>query len=208
MDGDESALVERAMDGDVAAFEQLVLRYQRLATRTAYVVLGSATEAEDAAQDAFVKAYYALGRFRSGAPFRPWLLRIVANEARNRRVSASRRQKLALRAAVLDRANDTVPSPEAGALASEREQELLDALNGLRDDDRLVIACRYFLDLTEAETAATLGWPKGTVKSRLSRALGRLRASLSARMTIGPVDERMHPADAATTDEPLEAAHG
>lgn len=193
----------------MTAYEQLVLRYQDIAARTAYVVLGSAAEAEDAAQEGFVKAYYALSRFRPGAPFRPWLLQIVANEARNRRKSASRRQNLALRVAALDGVGTTTsePSPEARALASERQQELLDALNTLREDDRLVIACRYFLDLSEAETAQTLGWPRGTVKSRLSRSLGRLRDVLTT--TIGDATiGHEHPQQRESDADQLETAHG
>src|SRR5919204_3000306 len=96
---DDQELVERARGGDARAYEALVRRYQELAFRTAWVIAGTAADAEDAAQDGFVKAWSALGRFRAGAPFRPWLLQIVANEARNRRRSAGRRVELAVRAA-------------------------------------------------------------------------------------------------------------
>ena len=126
-------------------------------------------------QDGFVKAFHALGRFRPGAPFRPWLLRIVANEARNRRRSAGRRERLALRAAEDPLSGGAVPSPEAALLESEQRAGLLEAVNELREADRLVIACRYFLGLSEEETAEALDWRRGTVKSRLSRALDRLR---------------------------------
>jgi RNA polymerase sigma-70 factor (ECF subfamily) len=194
---EESTLVERAQAGDAAAYEVLVARYQDLAFRVAYLILGGAAEAEDAAQEGFVKAYFALGRFRSGAPFRPWLLQIVANEARNRRKAAWRRGNLATRAAEERRSGDAAPSPETAALAQERASELLAAVNTLREEERLVVACRYFLSLSEAETAETLGLPKGTVKSRLSRALGRLRVSLGA-----PV-----PDDAPSADRER-AAHG
>src|SRR6266545_2703181 len=96
---EDAELVERAKTGDQDAYAELVTRYQAIAARTAYVITGTSADAEEAAQEAFVKAYYALGRFREGAPFRPWLLRIVANEARNRRRSGGRRAHLALRAA-------------------------------------------------------------------------------------------------------------
>jgi RNA polymerase sigma factor (sigma-70 family) len=171
----ESELVERARRGDERAYEELVRAHQGIAFRTAYLVTGDAVDAEDAAQDAFIKAYRALGRFRAGAPFRPWLLRIVANEARNRRRSAGRRAGLVLRAAAEDPSGGAAPSPEGAVLAAEQSSALLDALNALRQEDRLVIACRYFLDLSEEETMAALGWRRGTVKSRLSRALARLR---------------------------------
>jgi RNA polymerase sigma-70 factor, ECF subfamily len=175
---DEDGLVERARRGDTAAYEELVHRYQGIAFRTAYVVAGSAADAEDASQEAFVKAYRALGRFRPGAPFRPWLLQIVANEARNRRRSAGRRAGLELRLAAEGPSGDAAPSPEAALVASERRTELLAALDRLREDERLVVACRFFLDLSEEETAAALGIRKGTVKSRQSRALARLREEL------------------------------
>ena len=184
---EESALIEQARQRNVAAYEVLVRRYQDLAFRTAYLITREAAEAEDAAQEAFVKAYYALPRFRSGAAFRPWLLTIVANEARNRRVAATRRGALALRAADTATSPTTAPSPEVAALAGERQAWLLAALDALREEDRLVIAYRYFLDLSEAEMAAVLNCARGTVKSRLSRALARLRAAL-----IPPAGEASH----------------
>jgi RNA polymerase sigma factor (sigma-70 family) len=174
----ESDLVERARAGDAQAYEALVREHQGIAFRTAYLLTGSAADAEESAQDGFIKAYRALGRFRAGAPFRPWVLEIVANEARNRRRSAGRRTALALRAAAEAPSGEAAPSPEGVLLAAEERDDLLEAVNALRDDDRLVIACRYFLELSEEETAAALGIRRGTVKSRLSRALERLRAEL------------------------------
>src|SRR6516225_1364012 len=93
---DDSALVARARRGDEAAFEEIVHRYQQVAFRTAYVLTGSASDAEDATQEGLVKAFRALDRFRPGAEIRPWLLRIVANEARNRARSSGRRHHLEL----------------------------------------------------------------------------------------------------------------
>src|SRR5205814_6510332 len=114
----------------------------------------SGADAEDAAQEAFVKAYYALPRFRPGAPFRPWLLRITANEARNRLRSTRRREALALRAAA--DAGDAAPSPEAATLAREDAEVLAAALSRLKERDRLVIAYRYLFELSEAEMAEAL----------------------------------------------------
>ena len=139
-----------------------------------------------------MNAYYALGRFRPGAPFRPWLLRIVANEARNRRTAAHRRTTLAQRALVAQTSGEAAPSPEKAAEADEFRATLVASLRRLRDDDRLILAYRLFFDLSEAEMAEALKCPKGTVKSRLSRALGRLRAVL-------PADLRL-PAAAGETD--------
>ncbi len=161
------------------AYEELVRQHQAIAIRTAHLFAPDG-DVEDAVQEAFVKAHAALGRFRPGAPFRPWLLRIVANEARNRRRSAGRQAALALRSIEDRRPGDAAPSPESAVLADERRQWLLAGVNTLRDEDREVIAARYFLELSEAEAAELLGLPRGTVKSRLSRALGRLRDGLGA----------------------------
>jgi RNA polymerase sigma factor (sigma-70 family) len=152
-----------------------VRQHQEVAFRAAYLVTGSAAEAEDAAQEGFVKAWQALPRFREGAPFRPWLLAIVTNEARNRRRHAGRLHALALRA--LDPPAE--PVDEAAATRDEHER-LLRAVGAMSEDDRLIIGYRYFLELSEEETAEALSIPRGTVKSRLSRALGRLRESMEA----------------------------
>ena len=182
---EESELVERAQSGEIEAFEELVRTYQQLALRTAQVITGNAAEAQDAAQEALVKAFYALGRFRPGAAFRPWLLRIVANEAINRRRAARRKANLVLRVAESRPPDGAAPSPESAALAHELRQEVLDAVNRLRTEDRLVIAYRYFMDLSEAEMAEALHCPRGTVKSRLSRALRRLQGELPERAALG-----------------------
>ena len=174
---EDTQLAERAREGDTAAYERLVRMHQAVAFRAAYLITGDAAEAEDAAQEAFVKAYRALGRFRPGSPFRPWLLAIVTNEARNRRRATGRRAGLALRAA--GEGGAASPSPEAAVVAAERREELLAGLGALSEGDRMVISCRYFLELSEEETAAALGCARGTVKSRLSRALGRLRERMA-----------------------------
>lgn len=175
---DDGDLVARAKQGDTRAYGTLIREHQTIAFHTAYLLTGSAAEAEDAVQEGLVKAFRALGRFRTGEPFRPWLLAIVANEARNRRRSAGRRERLALRAADDPLSGGAVPSPETALLDAERRRELLAAVNELREDDRLAIGCRFFLGLSEEETGAALGWPRGTVKSRTARALGRLREQL------------------------------
>jgi RNA polymerase sigma factor (sigma-70 family) len=175
---EEIELAERARDGDTAAYERLVRMHQPLAFRAAYLVTGDVPEAEDAIQEAFVKAYRALDRFRPGASFRPWLLAIVTNEARNRRRSAGRRANLTLRVAAEGQAVSAAVSPEAAVVAAERREELLSSLGELSEGDRLVISYRYFLGLSEQETATTLGCARGTVKSRLSRAIARLRQAM------------------------------
>jgi RNA polymerase sigma factor (sigma-70 family) len=174
---DENDLIRRAKRGDKHAYEELVYAYQGIAFRTAYVLAGNGADAEEAAQDGFVKAWRALGRFRDGAPFRPWLLQIVANEARNRRRSAGRRAHLALRAATEHPSGDAAPSPEAALLSAQQREALLTAVNDLPEEQRSVITLRYFVGLSEQEVADTLDLPTGTVKSRTSRALERLRES-------------------------------
>ena len=174
----DSELIEQAKGGDLAAYEELVRRYEQQAFRAAYLVCGDADEASDAAQEGFVRAWRALASFRSGAEPRPWLMRIVVNAARNRRRGSGRRANLALRIAQ-DRPSDgAAPSPEAAVLAGERRERLLAAVNRLNDDDRLVLGMRWFAELGEAEMAAALNVPRGTVKSRLSRAMARLRDQL------------------------------
>jgi RNA polymerase sigma-70 factor (ECF subfamily) len=175
---DEPELVSRAARGEIPAYEELVRRYQGIAHRTAFLIAGAA-QADDAAQAAFVKAHRALGRFDRSRPFRPWLLRIVVNEARNLRRAEARRAALELRAAG-EPEPEAAPSPEDEAAARERRDALLAAVNRLDEADREVIGMRYFLELGEAETAAALGVAVGTVKSRLSRALGRLRTVMEA----------------------------
>jgi RNA polymerase sigma factor (sigma-70 family) len=174
----EAELVSRARRGDADAFAGLVAAHQEMTFRTAYLVLGDAVEAEDAVQEAFVRAYRALDRFRDGVPFRPWLLRIAVNTARNRRRSARRRAGLRLRAEARADRDATNPSAEAIVLAGEQRRLLLDAVNALAPDDRLVIGARYFLDLPEAEIAALAGVPSGTVKSRLFRARAKLAKAI------------------------------
>jgi RNA polymerase sigma-70 factor (ECF subfamily) len=136
-------------------------------------VLRDAAEAEDAAQEAMVKAYGAIGRFREGSVFRPWLLKIVVNQSLNVIKRRTRRTATAERAAI-----------ESGPLTIEIDEELIDrerahlvwrALESLRENERVVVYLRYFLALPERELAEYLGCPPGTVKSRLHRALARLR---------------------------------
>jgi RNA polymerase sigma factor (sigma-70 family) len=159
-------------------YEQLVREHQVIAFRTAYVITGSAADAEEVVQDAFVKAYRARGRFREGAPFRPWLLAIVANEARNRRRSLARRARFELHTVEERPFADAAPSPEAALLVREQRAQLLAAIDTLGEEQRQAIACRYLLGLSERETAAVLGCRPGTVKSRLSRALANLEGEL------------------------------
>lgn len=175
-DESDAALIARSQRNDREAYAVLVRRYQDVSFRTALVILRDTTDAEDAAQAAFIKAWLALDRFRSGASFRPWLLRIVANEAKNLRLARQRHaSRLDPDPDALFATADRGPGPEPIVVSAEEGAWLLAHVATLREEDRIAIACRYLLDLSEAETAAVLDCPRGTVKSRLSRALGRLR---------------------------------
>jgi RNA polymerase sigma-70 factor (ECF subfamily) len=177
----EEDLIAAAGGGDQEAYGELVRRYSATAHRAAVLIAGPA-DAEDAVQEAFVRAFYALARFRPGAPFEPWLLAIVRNCARHKARSHIRQVRLKDRLTRAQPSASTfarwVPSAESTALSAEDHSELITALASLPDSARLVITCRYLLELSEAETAQVLGWRVGTVKSRLSRALGRLRNEL------------------------------
>ena len=170
---DDGELVARARGGDPAAYGELVETHAPVAKRTA-VFLGAGADADDVVQEAFVKAYKALGGFREGAAFRPWLLRIVANETKNAVRARGRRERREHLAVPLG----VVLDPADEAVSLERRTELLAAVRALPDQLRRVVTCRYLLDLDEQETAVVLGCPRGTVKSRLHRALGRLRDAL------------------------------
>lgn len=175
---DERELIASAQNGDTRAFEELVRIHQGIALRVAYLVVRDPPEAEDVTQDAFVKAYRSLGRFRTGSAFKPWLLRIVRNEALNRVRGRQRRRQLALRTSNDPVSGDAAPSPETEVITSEQGQQLLALVEQLPQRYRSVVIHRYLLDLSEQETAEILGLPLGTVKSRNSRALQRLRSSL------------------------------
>jgi RNA polymerase sigma-70 factor (ECF subfamily) len=155
----------------------LVARYTLRAHRTAFL-LGAGEDADDVVQEAFVKAFRHLSRFRAGERFGPWLLRIVANETRNLNRSRRRREALALRLGTAERGGPAAGGLVDEVLAAERRAGLVAAVNALPDRERQVLVCRYFLELSEAETAQVLAWPLGSVKSRTSRALSRLRGLL------------------------------
>ncbi|MGP3999928.1 RNA polymerase sigma factor [Streptomyces sp. 8N706] len=177
---DEGAVIARVRAGECEAYADLVRAHTRIAHRTA-VLLGAGADAEDVVQTAFLKAYQSLGRFREGAAFRPWLLRIVANETKNTVRSVRRLRAAAGREAALVEAEPLIPEsadPANAAVADERRCQLLAALEELSEEHRQVVTYRYLLDLDETETAEALGWPRGTVKSRLNRALRRLERIL------------------------------
>lgn len=176
VDAAEQVAVTRVLTGDLDAYAELVRRHAAAAHRAA-MLFGAGSDAEDVVQVAFVKAYEALPRFRDGAAFRPWLLRIVVNEAKNAARAQHRGRRALNRLAILD-GQLFAPDPAAATISDEDRRELIRAVRQLSRSQQNVVACRYFLELNEQETARVLGLPRGTVKSRLSRALRRLREQL------------------------------
>lgn len=174
---DEATALARARRGDLDAYEFLVARHTVAAHRTA-VLLGAGDDADDVVQESFVKAFDRLGRFRGDAGFRTWLLAIVGNETRNLHRSRRRRDGLALRAAARDARRPEPADPVEEAVLADRRRRLIEVVESLDGRDRDVVVCRYLLDLSEAETAAVLALPKGTVKSRTARALTKMRGLL------------------------------
>lgn len=169
----ETELIDRVRRGDETAWAALVAEHQQPVFRLAYLLLGDADEAEDAAQEALIRAFRAIDQFDATYAIRPWLLRITANVAHNRRRAWGRYL------AALTRWGRTEPEPST--MSGERSaqqweaQTLWQAVRRLSRQDQEIIYLRYFLDLSEAETARALAVAAGTVKSRLHRALARLR---------------------------------
>jgi len=175
----EHTLVRRAVDGDAEAFGELVARHRTSALRVATVVLGSPAGADDVVQDADLRAWRARATVDPERPFRSWYLHVVANAARNDRRARGRRAALEIRET--SRAPiEPVADPAERAVTAEQRQAVLAAINRLGAPDRLVIALRHFEQLGEHEMADVLGCPAGTVKSRLARAMARLRDQLAA----------------------------
>ena len=169
---DESTLIRQAINGDAAAWEPLVLAHQNAVFRFAYLLLGDPDDAEDIAQETFLRAWNHLKRFDTTRPLRPWLLSIASNLASNRRRSIGRYVSALTRAF---RDEPAPPSVEEKSLQHMNANNLWKAVRNLSVADQQVVYLRYFLDLSVAETSEALGVAEGTVKSRLSRALERLR---------------------------------
>ena len=171
----ETEQVELARQGDMQAWEALVNAHQEAVFRLAYLILGDPDDAEDVTQEAFVRAYYSLARFDTQRQLRPWLMTITANLARNRQRSLGRYWAAIQRWANQQPHPGVQPDKSGDHLQS---QELWAAVRQLGLDDQKVIYLRFFLEMSEAETAQSLGLPVGTVKSRQHRALARLRKQM------------------------------
>jgi RNA polymerase sigma factor (sigma-70 family) len=171
---EEANLIEQARQGDEAAWSALVSQHQEAIFRLAYLLLSDKDEAQDVAQEAFIRAFYALDRFDLDRPLRPWLLRITVNVARNKRRAIGRYL------AALGRWRQKEPNlvgstPQDEHLQQWEAQTLWQAIRRLSLTDQEIIYLRYFLELSVAETAEVASIAPGTVKSRLHRTLTRLR---------------------------------
>jgi RNA polymerase sigma-70 factor (ECF subfamily) len=175
---DDAALAARAKLGDVSAFEVLIRMYEELAFRTAWLVTGSSAEAQDAVQDAFLKAHRSLGRFRTGLPFSP--LAPADRRQRSPQPPPRGRPPCSLRGARCSRA-DTSNVDRLAGVARPRPRDSDPprlAIERLAPQDRVAIVGRYVLDLSVDEVAAALGVRRGAAKMRIARALERLGEEL------------------------------
>jgi RNA polymerase sigma-70 factor, ECF subfamily len=179
---DESALVRAAQGGDQAAFAELVRLHQRGVYRVAWGLVRNDADADDVAQETFVRAFQALGRFRAGEPLFPWLARIAVNQAYSLHRHRRRRPETSIEPlAEAGRQWAADDDPAEHAADAERGRHLREALAGLSDEHRAVLVLRAVEGMSYDEIAHALGVPAGTVMSRLSRARVALRDRLAAR---------------------------
>lgn len=183
---EEARLLRCAQGGDQVAFTQLVRRYQRAVHRVAYALTRNASDADDLAQETFVRAYQAIGRFRVGEPLFPWLARIATNQA----ISLFRRRKRRPETAIeplIEAGHQwgVEDDPSLKVESRERTRHLEAAFGELTPEHQAVLALRVVEEQSYEEIAATLQVPVGTVMSRLSRARAELKAKLAARTGEG-----------------------
>jgi RNA polymerase sigma-70 factor (ECF subfamily) len=184
---DDAALVRAAQSGDSAAFTAIVERYQRRVYRVAYGLVRSHEDADDLAQEAFVRAWQALDRFRVGEPLYPWLARIVTNLAYSLFRRRKRRPETSIEPLVeagMQWGADDDPADHAAD--RERAAHLIEAFEELSEDHRAILVLRVVDGLSYDEIARTLEIAPGTVMSRLSRARAELKSRLEARTKETP----------------------
>jgi RNA polymerase sigma-70 factor (ECF subfamily) len=184
---DEHRCIAATLRGDTGAFCELVEHYQRDVYNLAYRMLGDSVEAEDAAQEAFLRAYTRLSTYQAGRSFRTWLLSITAHYCIDRlRGGAMRRLFwLSIEAdeAPAEALASPAPGPEDSLLRSEREQAIHNLLAGLAPDYRLPIVLRYWYDMSYEEIAEITHSTVSAIKSRLFRARGQLADMLAGSQT-------------------------
>lgn len=180
-------------------YGELVARYQRRAVRIAYHYLRNAADADEAVQDAFIKAYMHIGTFREDLPFEVWFTRILINGCLDR-IKARRRRERWLAPPMLDAAGaerdpaeyvpSRGPSPEDLVLADERHNRLMDAVAELPERQRMVFMLSHIDGRTSREVSAMTGLNESTVRVHLFRAIRRLRGLLVAPAVKGTVAGR------------------
>lgn len=173
----EANLIQQARRGDEVAWAMLVGQYQEAVFRLAYLLLADADEAKDVAQEVFIRAFYALDRFDSSRPLHPWLLSITTNLARNRQRSLGRYLAAVTRWFQTE-PEPVMPNPGDEHLRQQEAKTLWQAVQRLSRADQEIIYLRYFLELSVEEAAEAAEIAPGTVKSRLHRALNRLRTTV------------------------------
>lgn len=176
----ETNLIHQARQGDETAWATLVGQHQEAVFRLAYLLLRDAAEAKDAAQETFIRAFHALDSFDSSRPLRPWLLQITKNLARNRRRAMGRYWAALKRFFQNEAPFQTAPGPGEEHLQEWEAETLWQAVQRLKPIDQEIIYLRYFLNLSVTEAAEAAEIAPGTVKSRLHRALERLRSVIEA----------------------------
>jgi RNA polymerase sigma-70 factor (ECF subfamily) len=177
--GDEAGWVIAARKGDQKAFAEIVRRYQRPIHRVAYGMTRNASDADDVAQETFVRAYQALDRFRVGEPLYPWLARIAVNLVYSLFRRRKRRPETPLEP-MLEAGHQwaTEDDPVEESARRERDERIEAAFSGLKPEHQSVLALRVVEGMSYDEIAKSLAVPIGTVMSRLSRARQELRARL------------------------------
>ena len=195
---DETYLIKQAQDGDVSAYNTLVLHYQDAVYNVAYRIMGEPSTADDATQEAFISAYKAIRRFRGGS-FKSWLMRIVTNACydelrrRKRRPQSSLDQIVEAHESSPLLTNEDDPSPEE----LQQQSELLDAiqrcLDALPDEQRTAAVLRDVEGYDYREISEIMSISLGTVKSRLSRARIKLRDCLQGIGELLPAEYRLNP---------------
>ncbi len=179
---DDHTLVAASQRGDQAAFGEIVRRYQRAVHRLAWSLTRSAADADDLAQETFVRAWGAIGRFETGQPLYPWLARIVTNQAFSLFRTRRRRPETSIDALLEAGQQWGVDDDPADHSANrERDAQLRECFDELAPEHQAVLALRAVQDLSYDEIARALEVPVGTVMSRLSRARAELRRRLAAR---------------------------
>lgn len=178
---EEGQAITLLKEGDLAGLEELVRRHQVDVVHTAYLIVGDRSMAEDIAQASFLKGAERIHQFKDGRPFRPWILRIVTNDAI--KVSLKARKHLSLDAAQeLDESltwlRDTTPGPEELAATAENRQMIWEALQQLTPKQRAAIVMRYFLEMRDREIAQELDRPLSSIKWSIHAAKERLRSLL------------------------------